>query len=81
MAQSHESSTSLGFGQKKQACWATHQASIPVWLHGSCESQSIANSNVTKSSVHNAAAPDLELTLATPRPMNLSQSCTFGLSY
>ncbi|KAI8530954.1 hypothetical protein RHMOL_Rhmol11G0100100 [Rhododendron molle] len=49
LAQSHESSTSLGFGQKKQACWATHQASIPVWLHGSCESQSIANSNLTKS--------------------------------
>ncbi|KAH7833880.1 hypothetical protein Vadar_015664 [Vaccinium darrowii] len=77
LAQSHdESSITLGFWQKKQACRATHQPSIPVWLRG-CESQYIANSNLTKSSVHNAA-PDLELTLAAPRPMNyLTQSCNF----
>ncbi|KAH7833896.1 hypothetical protein Vadar_010858 [Vaccinium darrowii] len=78
LAQSHdESSITLGFWQKKQACRATYQPSIPVWLHGSCESQYIANSNLPKSSVHDAA-PDLELTLAAPRPMNyLTQSCNF----
>ncbi|XP_058189116.1 transcription factor MYBS3-like [Rhododendron vialii] len=83
--QSHASSISLGFWQKKQACRATYQpSSIPVWLHGSCESQYyIANSSLAKSSVHSVAVPDLELTLAASRPiMNPSQySCTFGLSY
>ncbi|KAE9446336.1 hypothetical protein C3L33_21766, partial [Rhododendron williamsianum] len=80
--QSHASSISLGFWQKKQACRATYQPSIPVWLHGSCESQYyIANSSLAKSSVH-SVAHDLELTLAASRPMNPSQySCTFGLSY
>lgn len=78
----HEASISWGLGQKngsikgfdhssREQVFKASQPSMPVWVYGSFQSKSITASNITKSTVQNAA-PDLELALAATRPLNPS---------
>ncbi|GMQ03651.1 hypothetical protein CsSME_00049380 [Camellia sinensis var. sinensis] len=55
----------------REQVFKASQPSMPVWVYGSFQTKSITASNLTKSTVQNAA-PDLELTLAATRPLNPS---------
>ncbi|XP_059633086.1 transcription factor MYBS3-like [Cornus florida] len=58
-----------------QLSWRGH--GMPVWLHGSIDSQPELKSSTTtmsRKSISPNAAPDLELTLAAPRPTDQSKS-------